>query len=159
MDTFRSIFDWGGPMVVAVATWFIVQFAARPYLRFRTLRTNVQTHLLTLETSFFIFLSKPDIGRFQLIEMQNAEIDKATRALRETGIALIAMADTEWLLSSLLTALGYDPRWAGGMLVSLPVLVGKRSWDELSPPIDDSGDTIIDGVRRSLRLPKVKLLS
>lgn len=159
MDALRSIFDWGGPVAVAAATWLILEFAARPYLRFRTLRANVQTHLLTLETSYFVFLSKPHSGRAALIDMHNAEIDKAMRALRDTGIALIAMADTDWPLISLLPALGYDPRWAGGMLVSLHVLVGKRSWDELSPPLDNSAETIIDGVRRSLRLPKVKLLS
>jgi hypothetical protein len=158
MDAILSILEWGWPAIAGTVTWLVIQFAARPYLRFRMLRATVQTHLVALETTMFVFLARPAASRSGLIKIHNAEIDKGVKELRETGIALIAMADTEWLLNKLLTVLGYDLRFAGGTLMSLPVFIGNRSRDELSPPFDEKADEIVSATRDALRLPKVRLM-
>jgi hypothetical protein len=159
MNVIRAIFDWGLPAVVAVATWFIVQFAAKPYLRFRALRATIQARLLTLEKSTLVPLSIYNPNRAAMIEIHNAEIDRQLRALRETGITLVAMADTEWFLTRILNALGYDLRTAGTALMSLPLILRKRDPETLLPPIDDENDKFVAILRDTLRLPQLGLLN
>jgi len=152
------IFAWTWPVIAAAATWFVLEFAAKPYLRFRMLRATVQTQLLTLDTTIFVPLSARRGSRAAMIEVHNTEIDRAARALRETGIALVAVADTEWLLNKLLKALDYDLRSAGTALLALPLLIAKRDRKTLSPPFDDKGDELVAIMRKTLHLPGLKLL-
>jgi hypothetical protein len=89
MDVIRSIFEWTWPVIAGAATWFVLEFAAKPYLRFRVLRATVQALLLALETMIFVPLSVDHPNRAVMIEVHNAEIDRAAQALRESGIALV----------------------------------------------------------------------
>jgi hypothetical protein len=155
----RSIVEWGLPLIAgaigAAATWLAFEFAAKPYLRFRALRATIQAQLLTLETTFLAAQPMHNPSRAAMIELHNAEIERAARALRESGIALAAMADTEWLLNKLLGAMGYDLRTAGTALMGVHILLAKRalvSWNTLLPPLDDRGEEIISIVRQILHL-------
>src|ERR1700733_10054264 len=116
-----SFLGWIWPLIGGAAAWLIVQFAAEPYLRFRSLRSSVQRQLLTLETSFFVPLAMHNPMRAAMIGTYNSEIEDQAKALRENGIALVAMADTEQLLGRLLKAGRYDIRMAGSALMALPI--------------------------------------
>ena len=83
----------------------------------------VHARLLTLETAILIPLAMHNPNRAVMIEAHNATIQREVQALREAGIALATMADTEWLLNKLLTAFGYDIHTAGVGLMSLPVML------------------------------------
>jgi hypothetical protein len=159
MDGVRTIFEWGWPVIGGAATWFGVQFAAKPYLQFRTLRETVHRQLLMLELPILVALSVSYAERDFMIETHNTEIDRAAQALRESGIRLVAMADAEWLLTKLLTPLGYDLKIAGVALWTLPLVIRKRDRDSLSPALDDEGDKLVSIIRHRLRLPDVPLLS
>jgi hypothetical protein len=159
MDFIRSILTWGWPVVGGAATWLAVEFTAKPYVRFRTLRAAVQAQLLALETTLFSLVSVYRLDRAGLIKVYNAEIERVAQTLRETGVALITMADTEKLLVKLLTVMGYDLRTAGTSLLVFPLMLGQRQDSKgLAPPFDEKLDEIIAVMRSTLRLPKLKLL-
>jgi hypothetical protein len=153
MDIIRLVLSWSWPVIGAAGTWIAFEFGAKPYLRFRGLRATVHSRLLKLETAILIPLSIHNPSRAVMIEAHNVEIQREVQALRETGIALVTMADTEWLLNRLLTAFGYDIHTGGQALMSLPVLLRDRPLTSLMPPFDDEMDKFLTVLRATLGLP------
>jgi hypothetical protein len=157
MEIFRSFFEWSWPILGGVIAWFVLEFAAKPYLRFRTLRSVIQTQQLKLETTILVVLTAHHPDRASMIAAHNAEIDQIASDLRDSGIALFVMADTEHLLSGLLSVLGYEIRTCASALLALQMAAAKRDIKSLMPPLDDKGDKLLSIVRETLRLPKIRL--
>jgi len=154
MDITRLVLAWSWPVIGAAGAWLMLEFATKPYLRFRELRAMVHARLLTLETAILIPLAMHNPNRAVMIEAHNATIQREVQALREAGIALATMADTEWLLNKLLTAFGYDIHTAGVGLMSLPVMLRNRPLTSLSPPFDDEIEKFLTVLRKTLGLPE-----
>lgn len=160
MEPVGLVMAWGWPILVAAATWFVLEFAAKPYLSFRGLRRTVQAQLVTLETTIFLALSESHLDRASMVQAYSLQIESIAKELRESGILLIAMSDTEWLLTKILSLLGYDLKLAGVSLLTVPLLANRRDADGfLSAIHDDKGVKLLTLLRGTLHLPDLRFFN
>jgi hypothetical protein len=85
--------------------WFVANFFAKPFLDFRTLRSQVHEEI--------IFTA--NVGK--MTARREAEHEKAVDSLRRLGAKIEAMDESHWFISKL----GFDLATAGRNLIGLPM--------------------------------------
>ncbi|WP_156163408.1 hypothetical protein [Bradyrhizobium sp. LTSP857] len=97
---------WAGPILLAIMTWFIVELIAKPFLRFRDLRGEIQRTLYRriLATRVYQTLT----GSYEeKIKISREQAIKFKEDLAEHAVSLLVFRETETLASSTLKVLGY----------------------------------------------------
>ena len=98
---------WAWPILLAVATWFSLEFIGKPFLRFQEIRAQVLRTMLRGTLASFMSVTKSE-SREAAIGASREEATKFKIDMGELAVSLLAFNETEYLASMALRLLGYE---------------------------------------------------
>jgi hypothetical protein len=145
-----NVLGWLWPVLLAVATWFSLEFIGKPFLRFQDIRAQVLRTMIRGTLGSIIPITSSG-SREAAVSATREHAIKFKSDLAELSISLIAFKDTEFIATAVLSFLGYRIESAG--LSAFALSMTKLPDD--SGPIGGGDDRfeMMEGIlRETLRL-------